>query len=322
MLLALRHPWTRPLVIAALILLAAAIPSIVSGRFWIHLGVMILINAIMALSVNVVLKTGQVSLAQAAFMAAGAYSSAQMTLLLKLPFLAAFLLAGVLSAAIAFLLGRFILKLKGVYFILFSFALNEFVFLCAKDMTPITGGNTGLVGIKPPVLPFIEMPLRSAEAYYYMTLVIFLILLAGIAMLYRSPLGRAMNAVREAELLAGATGYNPMRIKVIAFTVGALLAGFGGALIAHFLRYIAPFNFTFWDSVNFLIMNIIGGSFTLYGPLIGAALLTPLPELLRGQVIWQQFLYGVILVLFMRFLPDGVSSLQHLWSKKSEDQKP
>src|SRR5690606_12011326 len=86
--------------------------------------------------------------------------------------------------------------------------------------------------------------------------------------------------------------------------------------IAHFLRYIAPFNFTFWDSVNFLIMNIIGGSFTLAGPMIGAAALTPLPELLRGQVIWQQFLYGLILIIFMRFLPDGVASVAQATSRR------
>jgi branched-chain amino acid transport system permease protein len=118
-----------------------------------------------------------------------------------------------------------------------------------------------------------------------------------------------MNAVRESELLAESTSYNPARIKLMAFVIGSFIAGIGGSLFAHFLRYIAPFNFTFWESVNFLLMNIIGGSFSLAGPIIGAFVLTPLPELLRDYLLWQQVFYGVILILFMRFLPDGAVSI-------------
>jgi branched-chain amino acid transport system permease protein len=134
--------------------------------------------------------------------------------------------------------------------------------------------------------------------------------------LYRSPFGRAMDAVRESELLAAATGYNPMRIKMIAFAIGCLLAGLGGSLYAHFLLYIAPFSFTFWESVNFLLMNIIGGSTSLAGPLLGAVILTPLPELLRAYVMWQQVLYGLTFMIFMRFLPDGVTSL-YGWGRRA-----
>jgi branched-chain amino acid transport system permease protein len=115
--------------------------------------------------------------------------------------------------------------------------------------------------------------------------------------------------VRDSEVLAAATGYNPMRIKTIAFSIGCLLAGLGGSLYAHFLLYIAPFSFTFWESVNFLLMNIVGGTTSLAGPILGALILTPLPELLRAYVTWQQVLYGLTFMLFMRFLPDGVTSL-------------
>jgi branched-chain amino acid transport system permease protein len=130
-----------------------------------------------------------------------------------------------------------------------------------------------------------------------------------VAALYRSPFGRAMDAVRESELLAAATGYNPMQVKVIAFSIGCLLAGLGGSLYAHFLLYIAPFSFTFWESVDFLLMNIVGGSASLAGPIVGAMILTPLPEMLRAYVVWQQVLYGLVFIVFMRFLPDGVSPL-------------
>jgi branched-chain amino acid transport system permease protein len=242
-------------------------------------------------------------------MAIGAFTSAQLTVQLGLPFLAGFFLGGLLAAAVALVLGRIILRLKGVYFLLFTFALTEFLFLLSKNLPALTGGNTGVVGIKPPSLPFVADPLRSKAAFYYLAVTVVTLAVAFVAALYRSPFGRALNAVRESETLAAATGYDPMRVKVIAFSIGCLLAGLGGSLFAHFLLYIAPFSFTFWESVNFLLMNIVGGSGFLVGPLLGAVIITPLPELLRAYVVWQQVLYGLVFILFMRFLPDGVTSL-------------
>jgi branched-chain amino acid transport system permease protein len=295
--------------LAALLLLAFVLPWIVESQFFLHLLDMTLINAVMALGLNVILKTGQVSMAHAGFMAIGSYLSAQLTLGLGVPFLLAFVAAGVGAAIVALVLGRMILRLKGVYFLLFTFALNEFLFLLNKNLTAVTGGNDGIAGIKPPTIPLVADPLRAKAAFYYLALVVVVLAVLFVGALYRSPFGRAMDAVRESELLAGATGYNPMRVKVVAFSIGCLLAGLGGSLYAHFLLYIAPFSFTFWESVNFLLMNIVGGSTSLAGPLVGAIILTPLPELLRAYVVWQQVLYGLTFMVFMRFLPDGVTPL-------------
>jgi branched-chain amino acid transport system permease protein len=269
---------------------------------------MILINAILALGLNIILKTGQVSLAHAAFFAVGSYGSAHFTLMFDWPFLVSLLASSLTCGIMALILGRLILHLKGVYFILVTFAVNELVFLLAKDLTSITGGNTGITGIKPPTLPIIGVMASKAD-FYYVALVVFLIVFFFLYMIYRSPFGRAMDSIRESENLASATGYDPMKIKLIAFFIGACIAGLGGSLFAHFTRYIAPFNFTFWESVNFLIMNIIGGAFSIAGPVIGAIILTPLPEFFRDYVLWQQTLYGLVLILFMRFLPDGVVSV-------------
>ncbi len=297
------------LALAALLLLALLVPWMFGNQFGLYLLDMALINAVIALGLNVILKTGQVSMAQAGFMAIGAYTSAQLTVKLDVPFLAGFLAAGLGAALVALGLGRIILRLKGVYFLLFTFALNEFLYLLNKNVPALTGGNDGVVGIKPPVIPFVADPLRSKAVFYYLALGVLSLALAFVWALYRSPFGRAMDAVRESELLAAATGYNPMRIKIIAFSIGCLLAGLGGSLYAHFLLYIAPFSFTFWESVNFLLMNIVGGSTSLAGPILGALILTPLPELLRAYVMWQQVLYGLTFMVFMRFLPDGVTSL-------------
>ncbi len=297
------------LALAALLLLALFVPWMFENQFGLYLLDMALINAVIALGLNVVLKTGQVSMAQAGFMAIGAYTSAQLTVKLDVPFLVGFVAAGLGAALVALGLGRIILRLKGVYFLLFTFALNEFLYLLNKNVPALTGGNDGVVGIKPPTIPFVAEPLRSKAAFYYLVLVVVALALAFVWALYRSPFGRAMDAVRESELLAAATGYNPMRIKIIAFSIGCLFAGLGGSLYAHFLLYIAPFSFTFWESVNFLLMSIIGGSTSLAGPILGALILTPLPELLRAYVMWQQVLYGLAFMVFMRFLPDGVIPL-------------
>ena len=297
------------LVLAALLILALFVPWMFENQFGLYLLDMALINAVIALGLNVVLKTGQISMAQAGFMAIGAYTSAQLTVKLDVPFLVGFAAAGLGAALVALGLGRIILRLKGVYFLLFTFALNEFLYLLNKNVPALTGGNDGVVGIKPPTIPFMGDPLRSKAAFYYLVLIVVALALAFVWALYRSPFGRAMDAVRESELLAAATGYNPMRIKIIAFSIGCLLAGLGGSLYAHFLLYIAPFSFTFWESVNFLLMNIIGGSTSLAGPILGALILTPLPELLRSYVMWQQVLYGLTFMVFMRFLPDGVTPL-------------
>lgn len=297
------------LALATLLPLALLVPWMFENQFGLYLLDMALINAVIALGLNVVLKTGQVSMAQAGFMAIGAYTSAQLTVKLDVPFLVGFVAAGLGAALVALGLGRIILRLKGVYFLLFTFALNEFLYLLNKNVPALTGGNDGVVGIKPPTIPFVADPLRSKAAFYYLVLVVVSLALAFVWALYRSPFGRAMDAIRESELLAAATGYNPMRIKIIAFSIGCLLAGLGGSLYAHFLLYIAPFSFTFWESVNFLLMNIIGGSTSLAGPILGALILTPLPELLRAYVLWQQVLYGLTFMVFMRFLPDGVTPL-------------
>ena len=297
------------LALAALLILALFVPWMFENQFGLYLLDMALINAVIALGLNVVLKTGQVSMAQAGFMAIGAYTSAQLTVKLDVPFLVGFVAAGLGAALVALVLGRIILRLKGVYFLLFTFALNEFLYLLNKNVPALTGGNDGVAGIKPPTIPFVADPLRSKAAFYYLVLVVVALALAFVWALYRSPFGRAMDAVRESELLAAATGYNPMRIKMLAFSIGCLLAGLGGSLYAHFLLYIAPFSFTFWESVNFLLMSIIGGSTSLAGPILGALLLTPLPELLRAYVLWQQVLYGLAFMVFMRFLPDGVTPL-------------
>lgn len=294
---------------AGLLVLALLLPLAVDNQFAIHLLDMALINAVIALGLNVILKTGLVSMAHAGFMAIGAYLSAQLSVQAGLGFPLAFAAAGVGAAGVALALGRIILRLKGVYFLLFTFALNEFLYLLNKNVPALTGGNDGIVGIPPPVLPLLGTELRAKEAFYYLALLVVALAVLFVWALYRSPFGRAMDAVRESELLAAATGYNPMRVKLVAFSIGCLLAGVGGSLYAHFIRYIAPFSFTFWESVNFLLMNIVGGCSSLAGPIIGAIIITPLPELLRSYLLWQQVLYGLTFVLFMRFLPDGVMSV-------------
>ncbi len=296
---------------AWLLLAAAAVaaPVVVPGRFWLYLADMVLINSLLGLGLNVILKSGQISLAHAAFVGLGAYTSAQLTMTLHWPFIAALASAGLVSGLLALLLGLVILRLSGVYFLLFTFAFGEFSFLVFKQAGDLTGGNTGLYGIPPARLPFIEQPLRTPGAFYGLALAVLFAALWMLHRLYRSNFGRQLDAVRENEELAESTGIASARVKLLAFGLGSALAGLGGSLFAHFVLYISPFHFTFTDSVKFLLINIIGGSTSILGPLVGAALITPLPELLQNYLVWQQVLYGIILILAMRFAPEGLAPL-------------
>lgn len=124
--------------------------------------------------------------------------------------------------------------------------------------------------------------------------------------LSQSSIGKAMDCTRETEHLAEFTGIDTFQCKMIAFGVGGFFAGLAGSLFAHYYRYISPESFTFWESVNLIVINVVGGMGGIAGPILGSIFLVPLPEFLRGFVEYQRVLYGLILVLTLWFMPTGM----------------
>ncbi len=250
------------------------------------------VNGLLALSMYVVLALGQLSLGQAAFMGLGAYVSALLTVKLGVAFPLVLLAAMIVPALAALVVGAPTLRLSGVYLALATIGLGEvqrIVFINAE----ITGGALGLSGI----------PNKGGLISIYGSLALALVAFVFVA---RSKIGRAMEAMREDELAAGALGVNLPACKLGALVVSAMLAGLAGALDAHVSSFISPNDYGFDAAVTILSFALLGGIGSPFGPVLGAFILTLLPEVLRPLADYKSVVNGAIIVLAVIFMPRGL----------------
>ena len=262
------------------------------------------INALLALSVYATLSCGQLSLANAGFMAIGAYASALLTLKAQLPFPLA-LAAGTLAPALVALpLGLPVLRLHGVFLAIATIGWGEVVRLAFVNWD-YTNGALGLVGI----------PQKAGPT------LIFLCLALVVFVLWRlrgSKAGYALESIRQDEAAARTTGIDTTAHKLSMFVLGAAIAGLAGGLEAHFTFMVAPNGFGFGRVVDMLVYAVVGGIASVLGPVLGAAFLTLLPEALRelARVTGLEagplrlFFNGLVLLLVIIFLPNGLVSLR------------
>jgi len=254
------------------------------------------VNGLLALSMYVVLAVGQLSLGQAAFMGLGAYSSALMTLKLKLPFLLVLPASIVVPVLFALAIGVPTLRLAGVYLAIATIGLGE-VLRAVYLNIDYFGGALGLSGI----------PDRGETWMIYGLL--FLAVL-GLWLVGRSRIGRAMEAMREDETAAAVMGVPVRRYKMGALLASAALAGLAGCLSAHVSSFIGPNEYGFEPAVTILSYALLGGIGTPIAPVLGAWVLTLLPELLRGISDVRLVVNGVIIVLAVLFLPNGLLAVR------------
>ncbi len=261
------------------------------------------INGLLALSVYATLSCGQLSLANAGFMAIGAYASALLTVHSSLPF-GAVLLAGALApAAFAVPLGLPVLRLRGVFLAIATIGFGEVVRIGLVNWD-YTNGALGLVGI----------PQRTGLGAIYAALAA---VLFALWRLRGTRTGCALEAIREDEAAARTMGIDGAAHKLAMFVLGAAIAGLAGALEAHFTFMVAPGGYAFGRVVDMLVFAVVGGALHPLGPIVGAAFLTFLPEVLRaaGGSIGippgplRLFLNGAVLLAVILFLPDGLASL-------------
>ena len=202
---------------------------------------------------------------------------------------------------------------------LVAFAFSQIAVLLALDMSSVTGGANGLVGV-PPISVFGHV-LATKPQFYPFALACALTTLFATWVLYRSPLGAMMAATAENQRLTESSGVDTHLVQVVAFTIGSGIAGFAGALSTHYLQFISPDSYTFWDSVSYLAMLVIGGRDGVLGSVIGVLVLTPLPELLRATEGLQHIIYGAMLVLCLMFVPNGLVSLAQIWRARQRAAK-
>ena len=282
------------------------------------------IRIIAAYSFFAPFKTGQVSLGQAGFMAIGAYASAILTQKMGLPFAVALPFGGAVAGIIGIVVGFPALRIKGVYLLLLTLGFSEIVQVIILSWD-YTGGAQG----------FRNIPFNPRTLDYVIGIVIVLVIFFG--RLERSSLGRAMDSIHQDETAAEVMGIDVVRIKLLAFGLGAMIAGIAGALYAHQATYVDSTTFNIMLAVEILTFVVVGGGSTFWGPLIGAVVLSLLPEFLRTLREWLELLpvsmtnffpanrvyeflhgfldfenakrlivYGIILILMMIIRPDGL----------------
>lgn len=300
----------RPLRVPAWALAAAAAAAFALPLLWPSPYLLqTLTNAwlagMLALSVTLVAGTaGQISLGQAGLLAIGGYASALLTLDLGVPVALAVPLAGLITAGLGTLLVFPAFRLRGHYVAIATLAIGEIVSLTILNWESLTRGPIGIAGIPP--LDLFGLDLAEPARLYWATLTP----LAGLALLQArlagSHLGRTLRAIREDDVAARAAGVSLNRYKGLAFAAGGFAAGVSGALTAHMYSYINHETFNAQLSVLALTMAILGGLGNILGALVGALALTALPELFRPAAEYRMLIYGVVLLLLVRFRPQGL----------------
>ncbi|HEY1391883.1 MAG TPA: branched-chain amino acid ABC transporter permease [Methylibium sp.] len=250
-------------------------------------------NALLALSIYLTLSCGMLAMANAAFMGIGAYSASLLTMNAGAPFPLALLGGMAAPSVIAFLIGKPTLRLSGVYLAMATLALGEVVRVLILNTETWTGGALGLNGIPQETL------------WWHVLLAVVLVLLL-LWRLRRSKVGRAFEAIKEDETAAALMGVDVAGHKMLAFVLGAAIAGLAGALNAHLTFFIGPNEYGFDRGVEILTMAILGGVNGLTGPVLGAVILTLLPELLRSLADFRLVVNGLILAVVTLFLPKGL----------------
>ncbi|MDE2578608.1 MAG: branched-chain amino acid ABC transporter permease [Hyphomicrobiales bacterium] len=250
------------------------------------------VNALLALSMYVVLAVGQLSLGQAAFMGVGAYASALLSVKFGVPFPVALLASALTPAALAYVIGAPTLRLSGVYLAIATIGLGEVLRILYLNWD-YAGGALGLNGI----------PEEAGFLWIYGTLVVAIAAFIAVA---RSRIGRAMEAIRADEAAAGVMGVNLPAYKLGALVASAAIAGVAGAFNAHVSSFIGPNEYGFDAAVTILSFALLGGIGSPLGPVLGALVLTALPEILRPLHDYRLVINGLIIVLVVIFLPEGV----------------
>ncbi len=297
-------------------LIIAIFPWLVGGNeYYISILIFLGINGIITMGLSLLMGyTGQISLGHAGFFGLGAYSSGILTTQYSIHPLAAFLAGIFLSAIIAFLVGKPTLRLKGHYMAVATLGFGEILFIVFNELSPLTGGPSGLSGI--PILTFMGYSLEGARYLYLVWGFVILLLLFSLNVI-NSRVGRALRAVHGSEIAANAMGVDASRYKVQVFVLSAVYASIAGSLYAHFVTFISPSSFSLMFSILLLMMVVVGGAETIWGALLGAMVLTLLPEYLRGLEDFEVLAYGGILMGVLLFMPQGILlGVRKLFEKK------
>ena len=307
--------------IVLLVVLLYALPSAVSGQpYVLHVLALSCLYAIPAIGLNVMLGyTGLVSLGHMAFAGIGAYTAAVLMVDAKLGFWISIVAATAAAGAAGFAVGAICLRFRSHFFMIVTLAFGLLLHSVMNNWDEVTRGAAGFPGIPRPAplaLGDWTYPFGPLPNFYRLALTGLLIAFALQWLIVNSRFGRVLAAIRQDEKLAAFKGANTMLYKSAAFAIGSAIAGFGGVLFVSFLRAASPDAFTLAESINMVLIVIIGGAGYLAGPVLGALVYIGVPEYLRAANELRLVLFGILLVLITLFAPQGLAGLLHAgWRK-------
>ena len=282
-----------------------AAPLPLAGGYLVNVLVFVGINSMLALGLNLLLGyAGQISLGQAAFFGLGAYGSGVLTTMFAMnPWLAMAVVA-VSVAAFAFVVGFPVLRLKGHYLAMATLGVGVIAHIAFNETIDLTGGPSGLSGI--PNLSIGSFVFDTDLRNYYLVWSFALVVILLSLNVMNSRIGRGLRAIHDSEVAARVVGVNARLMKVQVFTASALISALAGSLYCHVMTFISPTSFSFHVSIELLTMVVIGGLGSVYGSVLGAVLLTLLPEMLRAFQDYDIIFYGLLLVSMTMYMPGGL----------------
>ncbi|HEX7466713.1 MAG TPA: branched-chain amino acid ABC transporter permease [Usitatibacter sp.] len=290
---------------AGIAIVLAAFPLAIGGEYYVNLASQVLIAAIFAMSLNLLVGYGgMTSLGHAAYLGVAAYATAWLMLRSGLGPLAAGGAALVITTLLAAFYGVLSLRASGLSFLMITLALGQILWGLAYRWVNVTGGDNGLSVLARPA-PF-GIDLTGATAFYYFSLVVFAIAFAVITLLVRSPFGASLRATRDQARRMSALGHNVWLVRWTAFVLAGFWGAVSGVLYMYYNNYISPHALSLTQSAEVLLMVIAGGPSTILGPVVGAILVVLMKNVASAYVEHWTLLLGVVFVVIVMFLPDGI----------------
>ena len=300
------------LLILALVL--AALPLLLPNAYYFDVAIRVALNAVVVIGLNLLMGyTGQISLGHAGFFGLGAYASAVLTTHYNWPPVAALAAGAAATGLLAFVLARPVLKLKGHTLAMATLGLGIIISIAINNEGRWTGGPDG---ISVPGFAVFGFEITGEKSWYAVAAALLLLVTWFALNLIDSPVGRALQAIHGSEVASRVVGIDTTRFKVRVFVLSAVVASIAGSISAHYIGFITPNMAGFFHSIELVTMVVVGGMASVFGSILGAALLTLLPQLLSAFEGWEVVVFGAILMLTMIFLPRGlVPSLARRRSK-------
>jgi branched-chain amino acid transport system permease protein len=309
----MRRPLHVAIVLGLFALLYLVPVAMLTGPYALQILTLALCYAVPAIGLNLLFGyTGLISLGHMGFAGVGAYATALLMKNAGFGFVPALAAGAIAAGSVGVVVGMPCLRLRSHFFIIVTLAVGVILYTLFNNLDTVTGGAEGLPGIpRPPPLDLgvLVADFRRPQGFYWLALTVFAEAFLLQYLIVRSDFGRALAAIRQDEIAAAARGVNVFAHKLAIFAISAAISGVGGGLIISFLRAVAPSSFDLMESINLVMIVILGGAGFLLGPLLGAILFIALPEVLRMADELRLVIFGVVLVLLALYAPRGLCGL-------------